>query len=543
MDAAAKVFDEGTPGTAAASRPGSESVSSIAGLAGAPAARAAMLLPALAFVAVNLVFKWRAVGRQGIWLDEAVTLRLAPHAFNLPYLFARDSTPPLHYWLLWPWVALFGDTEWVIRGFSVACSALTAGGLVWVGGRFFDRTTGIVAALLFSASNLQFHYATEARCYALVGLSSLAALALYLRLFEKPTWPGVLGLGAMNAGLFLTHYVTIWLVVAQVVGAPFLAGSDRRRISRLVLSLCVTGLLIAPWAAFVVRHWPPSTPTWLAPPVQADLLWVFRLFVGDSGAWAVHYALLAVLVAVSFIRGAGGGSAADPGTPGAAGRLVLLVLLAVLPPVLAFVASRAMPMFLPRYVLYASLGVDLLFGFAISRATHSTPLRVALAALVVLPGLPLVKIDPLPREDWNRAVALARAEQAKGESVIVVPRPDALTFAYHDDRAGFAVYEYEESANERWRERGVFFVDSLAELEAFDLGDVRRLVVVLHENVPGSGRGWSRDPGRVRTLSTVRGLRLAIVERTDEDRRGGAAPGRAKPTGDRPPPDASRSDS
>ena len=85
---------------------------------------------------------------------------------------ARDNYPPLHNIILHFTIAMFGNPEMALR----APSALLGVGSVYllyrVGALLWDRTTGLIAALLLALSGFHVWYSTEARMYTLLSFTA-----------------------------------------------------------------------------------------------------------------------------------------------------------------------------------------------------------------------------------------------------------------------------------------------------------------------------------------------------------------------------------
>ena len=63
-----------------------------------------------------------------------------------------DPQPPLHYWLLWGWSRLNGDSEFALRFPSVFFSTLLVPLMYQVGRKLWRKEAGLVAALVTSSS-------------------------------------------------------------------------------------------------------------------------------------------------------------------------------------------------------------------------------------------------------------------------------------------------------------------------------------------------------------------------------------------------------
>ena len=64
--------------------------------------------------------------RSGLWLDEALTVDVARLPLHeIPNALKHDGAPPLYYYLLHFWIALFGQSNDAVRALSGVLAVLT----------------------------------------------------------------------------------------------------------------------------------------------------------------------------------------------------------------------------------------------------------------------------------------------------------------------------------------------------------------------------------------------------------------------------------
>src|SRR5690606_10874336 len=72
----------------------------------------------------------------------------------------RTDKPPAHYYFMMLSYSIFGVNEWAARFFSAIMGSATILLTFWFGARYFNRQTGVWAAMALLASlhfNIQFH--------------------------------------------------------------------------------------------------------------------------------------------------------------------------------------------------------------------------------------------------------------------------------------------------------------------------------------------------------------------------------------------------
>ena len=331
-------------------------------------------------------------------------LREVPPSYNAPYYVVVQA---------WLAVTRLPADEVGLRLLSLCAAVAGVAVLTAAVSRLAGRTAGLVAGLLAATSPMVVEYAAEGRMYGLALLATATAV-LGLAGWLEDGRLGLWAVGATAAGL--AH----WFAVPVVAGLVLAALVLRRR--RALPLLAVAAAAVLPTLALVAL-------------VQLN-------GTGDS--------------AVGWIRGAGGDVpllAVQAWTGGGTGLLAaLLVATAVglvlgqrttavvaacwvgVPLVAVTAAELLRPVFVPRYLLPALLGLAVLAAVGLARLPRwglvgGTGLLVALQLVAVADVL-----DRGPREDARGAVADLRERQSPGEAVVAVDRRAALALEQYAGR-------------------------------------------------------------------------------------------------------------
>ncbi len=241
--------------------------------------------------------------REAFWVDEVITFNLTGHPGLVELKAIADLIHPPSYFLgLAQWRAVFGGSEFAIRGFSVAWSIIGVVATMlfaWEVGK--NRRIALWAGALTALSPLSVYFAQEARMYAqasaLVALSSWALVAWMNRSGEGRRTVGWAVIYVVSvAALLLTQHVGVVVALAQGV-AVFVVFLRRRDLGFLLgyamAALTVT-LLFLPWLRYVraLRSglYRSSDLAWIPSPGWQDVLLMFTrdLVWGSPGltdAW------------------------------------------------------------------------------------------------------------------------------------------------------------------------------------------------------------------------------------------------------------------
>ena len=424
---------------------------------------------ALGIVIVAAVLRFRRLGDESFWLDEAFTWVFVTEKYTTVELLTRlpseDVHPPLYYLLMDGWVAVAGASEAVMR----LPSALFGVAAVWltyaVGAKLFDEWAGVGAAAVVGVSTFHLYYSQEARMYSLLVLLALASYYFFVDLADGGATDRWTAPGYVLASVLLlyTHVYGIFVVLAQnaylvprlllsrrewpVIGRADAAGTS---LGRWLSVQSVVALLAAPWLLTLFTRFPTiseggcASITWIPEPclsmVRQTIVRYF-FYCGTADIYGLGVAggslcnvvyggvtALALGLAVVGLVGVGVNRSGkrDPTGPG-----TLMVLLWFLTPIVVpFVLSQVItPFLVTRYTIVASPPLFLLLGKGVQTLRPPVPAWGRLLLVVVLVvGL----AAPLPtyyeedqKRQWRGAVETV-GSTASDDALVLVSEPHVV---------------------------------------------------------------------------------------------------------------------
>ncbi len=354
-----------------------------------------------------------------MWVDELYSYNLIQDA-SLTHMLASsgdqaDGSPPLYYFLIRPWAALFSSRELSLRLFSSVafCAAFT---LIWklLRRAFAFWPAAVSLALVVGTSHVIRFENSNVRFYGLLfALISLAVwLAVELGSREEPGAALLIANVAAQAALVLCHPLGGFYsaaLLAAVCAGDWL--TRRRWRLAVALSYPAGWLALLVWARQIVRQADLNRPhSWVPVPTLGDLPGVLY---GGSDFYPL-FLLFLVAAAWGLIGFNRPGKPAQtvPASPGPTPAPVspfsqgqgrqLLIALALIGLAPAFwIFSRVVPsnpLFLSRYLIGTSIGWAIVLaqlGTFVFRA-FAVPIngwmRATLAVFVVLVLSPLVTV-------------------------------------------------------------------------------------------------------------------------------------------------------
>jgi hypothetical protein len=200
--------------------------------------RDGFLLPFSLLLAVLLSQAFHSFLFESWWLDETVSLWIVSGSFSevLSRSVHYQGQSPLYYSLLWAWMRVAGEGEFVTRLPSVLCLLVA----VTISIRWLYQSAGPMAAfmgVLILLSIDQVLLALTARPYALALLLAILTLRTFSLLSHSPRY-------WLRAGLLLalTGYAHYLYAACALVGF-ILAGTERKR---ALQAIGVAFLLLTP---------------------------------------------------------------------------------------------------------------------------------------------------------------------------------------------------------------------------------------------------------------------------------------------------------
>lgn len=378
-------------------------------------------------VLVNLIWKLLLADKGSLYLDEAGSIWHAQQDWEHFWEFlGREPNPPLYYILLKGWMAVFGDGLTAVRGLSVLFSTGAAVLLLFLGKRLFSLRVGIAAAVFFTLSDIQFHFAHEARTYALCTFLTCASAWFFLRLLDQKQRKDLLLLTLCNIALIYSHYTGFFFVAAEALLLPFLLPQRAGR--QLLLSLLLTALAVLP-VLLRMDDQKSGVTFWLAAPKWEDLGYFFKDLLGGKGLHLLFMASTVVALGLLLVK------------ERLQARIAFLWLWAFVPLVIAFFISDWVPLFLPKYLVFTVPPFLLLLAYCIDRFSLNVWLFAGLLGTLALWQLSALQTGK-SQEHWKSAVEYVKSIDRHPEGKILISAPyQAKTFLYYYDIDLFRAWE------------------------------------------------------------------------------------------------------
>lgn len=378
---------------------------------------------ALSTMSIAAVTTLVTLGRQPLSWDEAVTLDAAERSPALLWRMLGHTDAPLglYYALIHGWLVVgrpFGwaSAAWWLR-LPSALAAIGAVGLLTVlATRWFGSTAGLVGGALLAVHPMLTFYAQDARPYALVTVTFLAATLALSRAIRTPSWPRLALYGLAVTGCLYLHLFSGYALAAHLLPVVRTTRGRPRLRMRWVTVYAAVVAAVAPLVLVARRQ--TAEVAWIAKPTPGIVLAVLSRMAGGGWLGLLLLAIIATGVGRQWLRR---GVRSEP-------RVSFLVAwLAV--PLLALVAvDLVVPDLVARYALVCVPAAAALVGWAVVRHGRAGAGLAAAAMVVaaVTSGQQLSR--PFKYEDYRAAADQVGDLARPGDAVMFFPRSMRVGF-------------------------------------------------------------------------------------------------------------------
>ena len=237
-----------------------------------------------------------------LWIDETFTKALINHSFiDMIGLLINDFHPPLYFFGLKVFAAIFGSSTFAIRSFSVLgiLSIMVLGYIV--GQRVFGKSGALYLCLLTLSLPMLASYSHDARMYTWAAFS-VTGVFLYAALFISSNkrkdliFLMIFSLAAayihyygLIAGFWANVFVAVWLLVKK---------SNSWRI--YFVHAFITALLYLPWLFVLFYHTKKAQEFFWVPAITWQTFFSCFILPFTQKFWISPYSLPMIFIICSL---------------------------------------------------------------------------------------------------------------------------------------------------------------------------------------------------------------------------------------------------
>ncbi len=376
-----------------------------------------------------------------IWYDEAFAILFAEKGLG-QMLFgtlaptgagSADIHPLGYYTLLWGWMKLFGESLIATRLLSIFAGLASVYLIYLISRELFDSKTAQTAMLISVFMPFQVHYAQEIRMYAFLAMWLLLATYSYLRGSSTRNWRWWLAFSVSAALAQYTHNLTAFFLI-PLAFTPILK-RDWKTSRSLLISGLFAILLYLPWLLQLPSQFAKVNQAyWVTKPEISrlfTLLLVFTTNIPLPSPWIlpalVAALVILVLAVLQTVRTANGLDKS---------KGIWVLYLTFLPPLLLFVFSQWIPVYIERALLPSAVFFCIWLAWTIHNTNLPQTGRVlmlALLTLVFIAGLNQhVTFRGFPYGPFDGLTSYLRTKAQPGDLILHSNKLSMLPAMYFD---------------------------------------------------------------------------------------------------------------
>ncbi len=378
---------------------------------------------------------------QSFWRDEAFTYILAKqNLFKIISFTIKDFNPPFYYFIIHFWMQIFGTSEISLRLFSLICYW----GIIYVGFLFLKNifklslNRSFLYLIFFIFNPLFIYYAFEARMYTMLAL--LSGLSFYF-FYQKKKLPFTI---ITIVGLY-THYFMIFVILGQL-SFIFLVKEKKwlKQIKPIIISL----ISFAPWLVYLLLNKPVfSQSFWLKKPILLYALHFFGIvYTGhESSVYSPEIEVMKKLIfflnlILFFAILIGTVKIINSKKKNDQQIFLLLGIWGILIPSFIGLISFIKPIYLPRYLIFATFGFLILLVFILNKLTKKSTafFFIIIVLLTFFYNKYLIKYRT--KANLGKTIKEIKNISNKDDLLYVVNELDYFTAEYYFDEKRVYIY-------------------------------------------------------------------------------------------------------
>lgn len=346
---------------------------------------------------------------------------------------SADIHPLGYYTLLWGWMKIFGKSLIAVRMLSVLAGLAAVYLVYMIAGELFDTKTAEVSALIAALTPFHVHHSQEIRMYAFLALWLLLATCSYLRGMKGKGWRWWLVFSLASALAQYTHNLAAFFLIPLAV-TPLLK-RDLRMFRSVLISGLLAILLYLPWLIQLPAQFAKVDQSyWVEKPDISSLFTLLLVFTTNTplpDSWILPALAIAILIVATGLMQTvrmNNGNEKNKG--------LWILYLAFAPPLLLFIFSQWIPVYIERALLPSGVFFCLWLAWTLDRTNlpgAGRGLMLAMLTVVFAMGIHQhITYRGFPYGPFREITAFLQENSKPGDWIIHSNKLSMLPAMYFD---------------------------------------------------------------------------------------------------------------
>jgi len=379
---------------------------------------------------LNAILKFFYIDLQQIGLDEPFSIFHAQlNVSTIIKELTAGNNPPLFEIILHYWISVFGIGTFSVRFLPYLFSIFTLPFIYKIGNKHYNKQTAILGSLLFIFSSLNTFYAYEVRVYSLFVLLSVISQYLFLTIQNnnsKTIYKVLFVL--INILLIYAHYFGIFILFTQAI-AILSIKKYRKNLKLFAVLYLIIFLSFLPLLQVLITqlHTSASSGTWIETPTGFKSL--YFMFIHFCNSPLSVYIIILTLLASVFIKKINFKPVS----------LSLLILWFVIPFFGMFAISFLIPMYIPRYLVFASPALYIIIAYKTSTFfSQKLYFNYIIGAVIGLLFVFSTELNPAKNSHEKEMANILLQKRTENSIVLLSPDYYTINFTYHYNKDIFS---------------------------------------------------------------------------------------------------------
>ena len=217
---------------------------------------------------------WNLNKPEGLWNDEYITYSIAMLKFPFDFFegIRTNCHAPLHYFYLKLWMAIFKNSDFMLRLSSLVPNLLGCLVMYHVGKNYQTKDSsikiGLACAMISAISSFLIYFSQEVRIYSLIFLLSSLILLYSIKMYEFPSKKHAWLLTLYSVLLIFEHTIGFVYVIFNAFGLIAFRQKSKKKSNDDFYKPVIAGLIlclpIIPFLFRIFAH-PTYFSQWWAP--------------------------------------------------------------------------------------------------------------------------------------------------------------------------------------------------------------------------------------------------------------------------------------
>ncbi len=210
-------------------------------------------------IVAGILLRLISIDKQGgMWFDEMYCYYIASQENILKILdklYNEDFHAPLYFIILHYWMKFFGDSDLILRLFSLLCSVATIPVFYKIGKKINSENFGLICAAIAALNSILIYYSQEVKFYSMLFLLSSILMLYLLKYKEEQSKLNSTVIGITSITILYTYTLGLaYLAFLGVMLSIYFFRTNKDIFKHFLKLQLVVAIVYLPYLFMVLHH-------------------------------------------------------------------------------------------------------------------------------------------------------------------------------------------------------------------------------------------------------------------------------------------------